>query len=214
MFAPIPVLRRRCFLACPGRASLKRVYARLRRAMASEEPGSRGDRSRISRICPGSRLAPSARPGHIRLLTQQGLRALRAGGFAAFTRLALDDARRLAAAAAQIIELGAADLAAAHDLDRVDHRRIEREHALDALAIGDLANREVLVEARARAADADALVSLDAALLALDHLDVDEHGVARLEVGDVLAGGKLRYLLLFELLDQVHGKSPSAAPIL
>ena len=43
--------------------------------------------------------------------------------------------RRLAAASAQIIELGAAHLAAAHDLDRVDHRRVEREHALDTLAV-------------------------------------------------------------------------------
>src|ERR1043166_3260921 len=128
--------------------------------------------------------------------------------------LLLDDAGRLAAPSAQVIELGAAHLAAAHHLDRVDHRRIEREHALDALAIRDLANRDVLVEARAGAADADALVGLDAALLALHHLDVDEHRVARLEVGNLLAGGKLRYLLLFELLDQVHGKPPSAAPIL
>src|SRR5450759_2164211 len=42
-------------------------------------------------------------------------------------RLCLD-ARLLAAQSAQVIELGAAHLAAAHDLDRVDHRRVEREH--------------------------------------------------------------------------------------
>src|ERR1700736_5533821 len=84
----------------------------------------------------------------------------------------LDDAGRLAAQAAQVIELGAAHLAAAHHLDRIDHRRIEREHALDALAVGDLAHGEVLVEARAGAADADALIGLHAAALALDHLDV------------------------------------------
>ena len=64
--------------------------------------------------------------------------------------LLLGDAGRLAAQAAQVIELGAADLAAAHDLDRVDHRRVEREHALDALAVGNLADREVLVEAARR----------------------------------------------------------------
>src|SRR5215467_12101034 len=147
------------------------------------------------------------------LLTSACLRAFGVGSLGAFTRLALDDARRLAAASAQVIELGAAHLAAAHHLDRVDHRRIEREHALDALAIRDLANREVLVEAGAGAADADALVGLNPGLLALDHLDVDEQGIARLKVGNLLAGGELRYLLLFELLDQVHGKSPSAAPI-
>src|SRR5262249_62408093 len=49
--------------------------------------------------------------------------------------LLLGDAGRLAAPAAQVIELGAADLAAAHDLDGVDHRRIDREHALDPLPI-------------------------------------------------------------------------------
>ena len=78
--------------------------------------------------------------------------------------LLLGDAGALAAQAAQVIQLGAADLAAAHDLDRVDHRRVEREHALDALAVGDLADREVLLQARAGAADADALVGLDAGL--------------------------------------------------
>src|SRR4029077_5508194 len=130
----------------------------------------------------------------------------------AVASLPLVDARRLAAATAQIIELGAAHLAAAHDLDRVDHRRIEGEHALDAFAIRDLANREVLIKARAGAADADALIGLDAALLALDHLVVDEHRIARLKIRNLLAGGKLRDLLLLELLDQIHGKSPSAAP--
>src|SRR6476646_3452292 len=59
--------------------------------------------------------------------------------------LLLGDARLLAAQAAQIIQLGAAHLATAHELDRVDHRRIEREHALDAFAVGDLAHREALV---------------------------------------------------------------------
>ena len=118
---------------------------------------------------------------------------------------ALGDARRLAAQAAQVIELGAAHLAAAHQLDRVDHRRVEREHALDALAVGNLADREVLLDAAAGAADADALVGLDAGALAFDHLDVDDHGVARLEVRNVLAGGELVELLLLELLNEVHG---------
>src|SRR5262249_38307883 len=68
--------------------------------------------------------------------------------------LLLGDARRLAAATAQVIELRAAHLAAAYDLDRVDERRVEREHALDAFAVGNLAHREALVEAAARARDA------------------------------------------------------------
>src|SRR5690242_7392554 len=57
------------------------------------------------------------------------------------------DTRALAAQAAQVIELGAAHFAAAHDLDGIDHRRIQRKHALHAFAIGDLADREVLLQA-------------------------------------------------------------------
>src|ERR1700756_3763266 len=129
--------------------------------------------------------------------------------------LLLDDAGGFAAPAAQVIELGPAHLAAAHDLDRVDHGRIEREHALDAFAVGNLTHGEVLVEPAARAADAHALVGLHAAAVALDHLDVDEQRVAGREVGDFLAGGQPADLLLLELFDEVHGKSPSrrrAAP--
>ena len=99
---------------------------------------------------------------------------------------ALGDAGRLAAAVAQVIELGPAHGAAAHDLDGIDHRRIEREDALDALAVGDLADREALLEAAAGAGDADALVGLHAGALAFLDLDVDDHGVARLEIRDRL----------------------------
>ena len=101
---------------------------------------------------------------------------------------ALGDAGRLAAAIAQIIELGAPDLAAPHDLDRIDHRRIDREDALDALAVGDLADGEALVEAAAVAGDADALIGLDAGALAFRDLDVDDDGVAGLEIRDLGAG--------------------------
>ena len=62
---------------------------------------------------------------------------------------ALGDTRRLAAPIAQVIELGAAHLAATHDLDGVDVRRIDREDALHALAVGDLANGEALLETAA-----------------------------------------------------------------
>src|SRR4051794_21426742 len=140
---------------------------------------------------------------------------LRAFGFrrlGAFIGLALDDACRLAAATAQIIELGAAHLAAAHDLDRVDHRRVEREHALDTLAIRDLADREALVDAAARARNANAFISLHAGALALNHLHVDDQRVARPEFRDFLVPGELGDLLLLDLFQKVHGYSPAAAP--
>src|SRR5262249_36969410 len=68
--------------------------------------------------------------------------------------LALGDARLLAGAAAEIIELGAANGAFAHHLDRDDARRIEREDALDALAIGNLAQGEARIDAGILARDA------------------------------------------------------------
>src|SRR5262245_40132108 len=139
-----------------------------------------------------------------------GGRLLAAVGLALGLAGALGDAGGFAAAAAQVIELGAADAAAAHELDRVDHGRIEREHALNAFAVGDLAHREVLVEAVAGAADAHALISLHTGALALDDLHVHDDRVARSEFRNVLAGGQLFDLLVLELLYEVHGKSPSA----
>src|SRR5271169_454814 len=69
----------------------------------------------------------------------------------------LGDAARLAAQVAQVIELGAAHDAFAHDLDFPDVRAVEREHALDALAEADLAYREGGVHPGVLAADAEAL---------------------------------------------------------
>src|SRR5690349_15326735 len=91
---------------------------------------------------------------------------------------ALGDTGRLAAAIAEVVQLGAADGATAHDLDGIDERRVEREHALDAFAVGDLTNREALVEAAAGTGDADALVGLNAGTLAFLHLHVDDDGIA------------------------------------
>src|SRR6266851_1508576 len=119
--------------------------------------------------------------------------------------LALADTGRFAAPFAQVVELGAANLAAAHDLDRVDRRRIERKHTLDAFPVGNLAHREVLIEPATRPTDAHTLIGLYARTVAFDHLHVHQHGIAGPEIGDFLAGGKLRHLLFFELLNYVHG---------
>ena len=47
---------------------------------------------------------------------------------------------------------------------------VEREHALDALAVGDLAHREALVEAVTAARNAHALIGLNARTLAFRDL--------------------------------------------
>src|SRR6202790_1344411 len=118
----------------------------------------------------------------------------------------LDDTGRLAAQIAQVIQLGAAHLAAAHHRDRVDHRRHHGENAFHAFAVGNLAHREALIEPAAGTADADAFIGLHARAIAFDHLDVDDHGVARSEFRNGLAGGQFFELLFFELLNEVHRK--------
>src|ERR1700683_1716625 len=129
--------------------------------------------------------------------------------------LLLDDAGRFTAQIAQVIQLGAANLAAAHHGDRVDHRRHHGEYALDAFAVGNLANREALIEPAAGAADADAFIGLHARAVAFDHLDVNDHGVAGSEFRNGLAGGQFIELLFFELLNEVHRKiSIGGAPSL
>ena len=69
----------------------------------------------------------------------------------------------------------------ADDVDLVDDRRVQREDALDALAERHLADREGRAGAAAVHADHHALEHLDALLVAFAHLDVDAHGVARLD---------------------------------
>ena len=73
---------------------------------------------------------------------------------------ALDDTGGLTAAATEIVQLGAADTAAADDFDLGDEGRVDREHAFDAFAVGDLADGEALVDAAAGAGDDDAFVGL------------------------------------------------------
>src|SRR5580704_12640368 len=113
---------------------------------------------------------------------------------------ALGDARRLAGEAAQVIELRPPDRAASHDLYQGDARRIEREDALDPLAIGNLPQREVRVEPGILAGDTHALERLDTLALAFDDLDADAHRVAGLETRHRPCRDKLGLLLGLESL--------------
>src|SRR5215210_1931056 len=89
--------------------------------------------------------------------------------------------RALADAAAQVVELGAAHVAAGRDLDALDLRRVHGERPLHADAEGLLAHREGLAHALALALDHDALEDLGAAARALDDLEVHLQAVAGLE---------------------------------
>ena len=98
----------------------------------------------------------------------------------------LGDAGRLADPAAQVVELGPAHVAAGGDLEFLDLRRVQRERPLDADAEGLLADGEGLTRARALALEDDSLEDLGAAAVALDHLEVDAHAIARVEGGKAL----------------------------
>src|SRR6185437_3786268 len=108
------------------------------------------------------------------------------------------DPRRLAREIPQVVELGAADVAAALDGDVADRGAVGLEHALHALSVRDLADREGGVEAAVAACDHDAFVGLDALSVAFDDLHLHNHRVARLEIRD-LAG----HALFLELLDDL-----------
>src|SRR5947208_5306929 len=96
------------------------------------------------------------------------------------------DLRRLTAQFAQVVQLGAPDVAAGHDLDLLHDRGVQREGPLDTDAEADLADREGLLQATTLAADHDTLEDLDAGPVALDDLDVHLHGVTGTEGRDVV----------------------------
>jgi len=84
---------------------------------------------------------------------------------------------------------------------------MERERPLDADAERLLADREGLPGAGALALDHDPFEHLNAAALALDHLEVDAHGIARLEPGAIAA-----QLPLLKVLDDPMHKNGPAGP--
>src|SRR5215470_3143723 len=120
----------------------------------------------------------------------------------------LGDAACLAAQVAQVIELGTAHHALAHHLDFPDRRAVEREDALDAFAEADLAHRERGVHAGILAADAQALVDLDALAVAFLHLDVHAQRVARFETRHRPFGLHLVHRGLGQRIENVHRIRP------
>jgi len=104
--------------------------------------------------------------------------------------LLLLEAGGLADLVAEVVQLGAANLAAASDLDSNNLGRVHGERALDADAERDLANREGLTIACAVTADDRALENLDTLTSTLDdlvaHLDVVSDLEGRQVVTDLL----------------------------
>ena len=112
----------------------------------------------------------------------------------------LADLGSLTDAAAQVIELGAADITAAHGLDLLDEGRMDVEHLLDADAVGETTNGEGLLKTAVLLRDNDALEDLDTLAGAFLDLDVNADGIA-----DVDNGHFLLQLLGFELFDEING---------
>ena len=121
----------------------------------------------------------------------------------------LRDTGRLAAAVAQIVKLGAADAALALHFNAFDHRRGERENTLNTFTEGNLANREALIDAAARARNADAFEALDALTVAFLDAHVHRQGVTRGKFRDILVTDNAGKLFSFQLFNHVHRQSPA-----
>src|SRR5262249_10885408 len=111
--------------------------------------------------------------------------------------------------AAEVVQLRPVHVADRGDVDLVDLRRMQRERPLDADAEGVLAHGERLTGAGTLALDHDPLEDLDPLAVALDDLEVNAHGVPRLESRHLTQLGAL------ELLDdRAHRKTPRRASVM
>src|SRR5690606_34723123 len=140
-------------------------------------------------------------------LRRVGLAATRTLALALAADLLADEllhARLLADAIAEVVELRAAHVAAASDLDVLHAGAVHGEDPLDALAGDDAPNGDRLAEAAALVGDHGAREDLDALLVAFLDEVVDVDGVAHVQHRQVLFAA-----LRFQCLDQFHRSSGS-----
>lgn len=114
---------------------------------------------------------------------------------------ALDEEGAFADPLAEVMKLGATHLAFVGYFDLGNTWSVNWEYALDAFAIRNLTNCECSVDAAAAFGDHETCEDLDALFATFNHSAMDFHGVAHVERGDVLFE-----LLLFDFLDDVHGR--------
>ena len=105
----------------------------------------------------------------------------------------------LAYAAAQVVQLGAADFTAAYNLELCYVRGVYRERLLNAYAVRDAADGNRLVNAGVLLGNDDALENLNTLAVALLDLRVYLNGIADLELRQIALE-----LLLGQYFDQIH----------
>src|SRR6185503_3718784 len=139
-------------------------------------------RARWASTEPSRNPCPATKP----LLSLRSLLGRRSAGLRhRHARLLLADARRLAGEVAKVVELRAANAAAANHRHFGQHGAVHREDALHPNAVRDLPHRERLAHAGAATRDAHALERLNALLFAFLHAHVHAKGVTRTERGNI-----------------------------
>ena len=93
--------------------------------------------------------------------------------------------RALANPVAEVVELGATNLATGNHLDLGDAGAVDGVDPLDAGSVGNFTDGEGLVHTAATFGEDDALENLDPLLAAFDHSVVNLDGITDIEVGDV-----------------------------
>lgn len=94
----------------------------------------------------------------------------------------------------------AADFATGADFDLGDTWGVERENALDALAIRNFTDGESFVDAAATLGDHETCEDLDTLFASLNHAAMDLDGITHIRIYDVCFE-----LLLLDFLNDIHG---------
>src|SRR5699024_9411291 len=105
----------------------------------------------------------------------------------------------LAYAAAQVVQLGAADLTVAHNLELCNVRGVYRERLLNANTVGNTAHGNRLIDARVLLVHDNALKNLNTLAVAFLDLRVYLNGITDLKLRQVALE-----LLLGQYFDQIH----------
>ncbi|KAG1458535.1 hypothetical protein G6F57_014671 [Rhizopus arrhizus] len=114
------------------------------------------------------------------------------------------DTRRLARAVAQVVQLGAAHVAAALDFDAGDLRRVQLERTFHGFTRRNLAHGERGVQAAVALGDNNAFESLHALASAFNDVHAHDDGVTRSKFRLGLAAGQTGNFFLFQDSDKVH----------